>query len=631
MFTDMVGFTASAQADEAGALQLLREQEEIVRPLFASSRGREIKSTGDGFLVEFDSALRAVQCAIAIHQHLRMRNSQAGVRPIVVRVSVHLGDVEERGGDIFGDAVNVASRMLPVAPPGGVCVSRAVFDLVRNKVADDFEPVPPVKLKGVHVPIQLYRLSTPSGNASVPAREPLGTRLAVLPLVNISPDPADEYLADGLTEELTSTLSRITELRVIARTSVGQYKSSVKSIAQIAAELDVGTVLEGSVRKAGNRLRIALQLIDARTQEHLWSDTYDRELTDVLAIQTDVAERTATALRLDLLASARETLARRPTLNLTAYTFYLRGIHSARQSTDKDHLAAIQYLEQAVEADPQFSPAHSYLANEYLGLSGETIAPGEALPRAKELVALALALDPESSEAHSAAGNLAMQFDQDWPTAETEFKKAISLNPSNAESHYWYAILLMVLRRFDESKVELNKAVELEPLWHLLKRWLAEVDLRAGDLASAITLLEGERDANPSDPGAHIRLGLLYATAGRLEDARKEVGNSPLPTQLYDALDWAELWFYLGRPEEARHLVANLEAESKLRYIPGVVIAGLYARLGETSKSLHRLERGYQQWDRGLWLEYPSHMFDPVRSEQRFRAMLARLNVPPEE
>jgi adenylate cyclase len=628
MFTDMVGFTTSAQDDEAQALLLLREQEQILRPLFAVNRGREIKSTGDGFLVEFDSALRAVQCAIAVLQRLRMRNAQAGVRPIEVRISVHLGDVEERGGDIFGDAVNVASRMVPIAPPGGVCISRAVYDLVRNKLADSFEPVHSVKLKGVHVPVQLFRLVAPREIVQVPAHEPVGTRLAVLPLVNISPDPADEYLADGLTEELIGTLSRIAELRVIARTSVGQYKSTSKPIAQIAAELDVGTVLEGSVRKAGHRLRIALQLVDARTQERLWGDTFDRELTDVLAIQTEVAERTAAALRLDLLATAREALARRPTLNVTAYTFYLRGIHSARKSTDQGHREAIQYLEQAVESDPQFSPAHSYLANEYLGLSGESLAPSEALPRAKELVDVALALDPESSEAHTAWGNLAMQLDQDWRAAETAFKKAIVLNPSNAEAHYWYAILLIALRRFGEAKVELRKAVELEPLWRHLKRWLAEADLRAGDISSATALLEEEREASPNDLGARVRLGLLYAMAGRLEEARKEMGEIPRPTRPFDALDWADLCFYLGRPDEVRRLVADLESEAKLHYIPTVVIAALYARLGETMKCLEQLERGYQRWDRGLWLDCQSHLFDPVRKQQRFQVMLTRLKVP---
>ena len=628
MFTDMVGYTASAQTDEAGTLQRLREQETIVRPLLAAHQGREVKSTGDGFLVEFGSALRAVQCAVAIHERLRARNSQPGALPIRLRISVHVGDVEERAGDIFGDAVNVASRMLPEALPGGVCISGAVYDLVQNKVPVRFERLPPTMLKDVRFPIPLYRVESTAEGVSAPARSAPGSRLAVLPLVNISPDAKDEYIADGLTEELTATLSKIEGLRVIARTSVGQYKSSPKSVAQIATELDVASVLEGSVRKAGNHLRITLQLIDARTQEHLWADTYDRELDDVFAVQAEVAERTASVLELDLLASAKRMLARRPTSNVAAHTYYLRGVHAARQSTAEGHRTAIQFLEEAVTADPMFSLAHSYLANEYLFLSGETLAPNEVLPRVKELVALALALDPDSSDAHTARGNLAMQLDQDWTTAEAEFKHAVALNPSNAEAHFWYAILLMVLRRFGAARDQMQHAIELEPVWWLPKRWLAQIDLRAGDLPSALVLAETDRDANPNDPTVHINLALLYAAAGRRDDARREAEQSTRPVTPYGSLDWAFLWSWLGRPEEAKSLEAEWSSSSSGLYVPELLFGALYAMLGEVSRSMGCLEQAYDHLDRGLWLEYPEHFFDSVRREPRFRALLERLKVP---
>jgi len=387
MFTDMVGFTTSTQTNEADTLELLREQEELVRPLFNVHQGREIKSTGDGFLVEFDSALRAVQCAIDIQQHLHERNSQPGVTPIKLRIGIHLGDVEERGSDIFGDAVNIASRIEPLAVPGGLCISGQVFDQVRNKIPNRLERLEPKVLKNVRFPMDVYRVVLPWAGGEAEAMGPVPPRLAVLPLVNISPDPKDEYFADGLTEELISVLSAIRGLRVIARTSVSQYKGSGKPIAQIGSELGVSSVLEGSVRKADHQLRISLQLIDVRTQEHRWAMTYDRKLENVFAIQADVAERTAGALKIELLKSEREAIQERPTSSLEAYESYLRGIRAFQQSTgsgsEEFDTQAVRYFEEAIQKDPQFSGAYSYLANHLIGVMGTTRPGKDVFPRAR--------------------------------------------------------------------------------------------------------------------------------------------------------------------------------------------------------------------------------------------------------
>ncbi|HYB77722.1 MAG TPA: adenylate/guanylate cyclase domain-containing protein, partial [Thermoplasmata archaeon] len=296
MYTDVVGFTASAQANEADALARLREQEGIVRPLFKPYKGREIKSTGDGFLIEFESALGALECAVEIQRRMRERNSRKPGLPLELRIGIHVGDVEESGGDIFGDAVNVASRIVPLADPGGICLSGQVFDHVQNKVALQLDKLSAPALKGVRGRMDVYRVVLPGafeerseGGSALP-------RIAVLPLANISPDPKDEYFAEGLTEELITVLSQLKGLRVISRTSVNQYRGTSKTVAQIGTELGADSVLEGSVRKAGDQLRIAVQLIDPRTDEHRWTQTYDRKLENVFAIQAGVAERTATAL-----------------------------------------------------------------------------------------------------------------------------------------------------------------------------------------------------------------------------------------------------------------------------------------------------------------------------------------------
>jgi len=628
MFTDMVGFSAAMQADEAGTLTLLKEQEELVRPLFAAEHGREVKSTGDGFLVEFDSALHAVQCAIDIHRRLHERNSQEGVKPIKLRIGVHLGDIEERGNDIFGDAVNIAARIEPLARAGGICISDPVFTQVRNKVPNKFEKLLPKKLKNIRYPMELYRVALPWEAAEAPTGEIPRSRLAVLPLTNISPDPTDEYFADGLTEELISALSKIRELRVIARTSVNQYKASSKPVSQIGAELDVASVLEGSVRKSGNRLRITLQMVDTATQEPIWATTYDRELDDVFAIQTEIAEKTAGALRLQLLDPDRESIRKKSTSNLVAYNLYLKGIHAARTATYEGYSGSIKFLDEAIREDPEFSPAYSYLANIYMLLMGETLAPHDTFPRAKVLVSKALQLDPNSSEAHTARGNLALQHEQDWETSEREFKWAISINPSNANAHFWYAMLLLAVQRFDEAAGELRTTIELDPLWELPKIWMMVAHFAAGDFEAAIAAAEEERDRNPNEPGPHIDLGMMYARSGRVEEAQTEAELSAGEVSEYDRLNRAVLWARLGRPEEARSLVAEGEEAARTRYVNPSRMAALFSALGEKEKALEWLERDYREGTRGLWFDYQLMAFDPLRSDPSFHAMLTRLKLP---
>jgi len=632
MFTDMVGFTTSTQTNEADTLELLREQEELVRPLFNVHQGREIKSTGDGFLVEFDSALRAVQCAIDIQQHLHERNSQPGVTPIKLRIGIHLGDVEERGSDIFGDAVNIASRIEPLAVPGGLCISGQVFDQVRNKIPNRLERLEPKVLKNVRFPMDVYRVVLPWAGGEAEAMGPVPPRLAVLPLVNISPDPKDEYFADGLTEELISVLSAIRGLRVIARTSVSQYKGSGKPIAQIGSELGVSSVLEGSVRKADHQLRISLQLIDVRTQEHRWAMTYDRKLENVFAIQADVAERTAGALKIELLKSEREAIQERPTSSLEAYESYLRGIRAFQQSTgsgsEEFDTQAVRYFEEAIQKDPQFSGAYSYLANHLIGVMGTTRPGKDVFPRARELVVKALELNPNSSDAHTAQGNLAMQMDLDWARAESEFQQAIELNPSASTAHFWYGFLLGVLQRFGEAKEQYVMAIELDPLWLMPRLNLAATEDSLGDLDSAIALVEKLEGRSPRSPAVRATLAALYARVGRTDDAIQAVEPLKGASDLFSRAIRSGVLAILGRREESRALMADLESEQFREYAPLTMRAAFYVLWGENEKALDLLEQDFREGDKLLWNSYQLEFLDPLRDDPRFVAMLRAMKLP---
>jgi adenylate cyclase len=628
MFTDMVGFTTAAQSDEAKALETLREQEELVRPVLATHHGRSVKSTGDGLLAEFDSALHAVQCAIAIHEAIRERNANPGVAPFYLRVGVHLGDVEERGGDIFGDAVNIAARIEPLALPGGICVSGPVFDQVRNKLATRFEKLPPTDLKHVRVPVDLYRVALPwdpTESAASPAQR---SRLAVLPLSNISPDPHDEYIADGLTEELITVLSKLSGVRVIARTSVNQYKSTTKPVSQIGTELGVGSVLEGSVRKAGNRVRITLQLIDVGTQEHLWANTYDRELDDVFAIQTDIAERTAHGLRVELVGPQRSATTPAPSVNVAAYDAYLKGLHAASSVGLDSVERAVPFFEEAIRLDPEMAAAYAGLANTYVKLSGDTLAPSVAFPRAKELLAKALELDPNASDAHTAAGNLALQREQAWDVAESEFRIAIRLNPSDAEAHRWYSLLLRTLGRPDEAFREARYALDLDPLSLFSQVLVIQACWALGDFEGATVEIRKVMEAHPELLALRCYLASAHLVLGRRAEALRELDSIPEPTDPESRVNLALVSALAGRPDRARALRNQLEAESRERYVSPMSLAVCYAVLGDRDRMFEILEREQESGERSFWFIYSGNLFDPIRDDPRFLSLLERAGLP---
>jgi adenylate cyclase len=628
MFTDMVGYTASTQTDEAAALRLLHEEEDLVRPLLSAHHGREVKSTGDGFLVTFDNSLAAVECAIAIQQTLSIRNAQKDVLPIRLRIGVHFGDVEERGGDIFGDAVNLAARIQAYATPHGICLSGPVYGEVRDKIPHAIEPLGSRSLKNVRFPVEVYRVVLPWDRPAALEDDEPRTRIAVLPLDNISPDAKDAYIAEGLTEELISRLSKLHELRVIARTSVGQYRSTEKSVAQIGAELSVAWLLEGSVRKAGDRLRITLQLIDVASQEHVWSESYDRQLDDVFALESEIAETMAGVLQVTLLDPERESIRKRPTTNVPAYELYLKGIHAARQTTSEALDEAVRFFTEATRLDPSFSLAYSALANLLILRAGDSLPPREAFSAAKGWVTKALELDPNSADAHAASGNLALQYDHDWSAAEKEFRRAISLNPSNSTAHFWYGILLMVVKKFEAASGELRAAAALDPLWDLPKLWMGEVFELSGDSAAAIALAEERRDQRPEDAAAHIRLGWLLFWAGRTQEARQEARLAAGAVTAFDRAERARLWAMLGKPDEARGLLAEWEATPRTKYINPAWVAAVYVAVGEPERALAWLEHDREQGSMALCIEYQSRAFDPIRHDPRFRSMVAGLRLP---
>jgi adenylate cyclase len=635
VFTDLAGYTSLTQVDEAGALALLDRQERLVGPLLVEHRGRQVKSMGDGLLLEFPNARDAVEWSVTLQRRIHEQDNREGGRPLRMRVGIHLGDVQRRGPDILGDSVNIASRVEPLAEPGGVCLSSTVYEQVRNKVTIPLEKLGPRRLKGVHDLVDIYRVVFPwSGPASALAG-PLLPRIAVLPLANISPDPNDEYFADGLTEELITVLSQIKGLRVISRTSTSQYKGTAKSITQIGAELGAESVLEGSVRKAGNQLRIAIQLIDARTDEHRWAQIYERKLDDVFAIQADVAERTAGALKVELLKSERAFVEEKPTSSIVAYELYLRGIRASRRcetpENEADDREAVRLFTEAIREDPRFSAAYSNLANHLILVMGWTRPAREVVPRARELAAKALELNPHSSDAHTALGNLAMQADLDWTRAEAEFQQAIVLNPSSSTARLWYGGLLLALLRVGEARKQLLTATQLDPLWLAPWQGLAWTYFLQGDLDTATDIYEQLwKDFHENKQVRWIRYfrALFYSVGKRTEDARRLIEPLATSPDLYSRMDRAELLAVLGEPDELRTIVREFEDGRYPVVRTEGALAMDYALLSEKDRALAIVERDYREGDKSFLWWYQDPLLDSIREDPRFVAVLRAMSLP---
>jgi adenylate cyclase len=629
MFTDMVGFTAAAQTNEAAALTLRHEQEKLIRPLLTAHKGREVKSTGDGFLIEFNSALHATECAVDIQHSVYERNSRADVPPLELRIGVHLGDVEQRGRDIFGDAVNVASRIAPCAVPGGVCISGPVFEQVRNKIPNRLEKLDPRKLKNVKFPLDLYSVALPWTSPQGPAESPGATRLAVLPFANISPDPHDEYFADGLTEELITVLSQLSELRVIARTSVSQYKSTSKSIAQIGAELGVSSVLEGSVRKAGSQLRITVQLIDVDTQAHSWAKTYDRELDNVFAVQAEIAKLVAKHLKVDVAAADQARLEARTAVRPDSYIAYLKGRTLLHSDLPDSREAAKAQFELAISLDPTHAAAHSGLADvlQLTGWWGSGVSRRKWAETARLLTARAIELDPSIAEAHTSLALIRWE-NFEWNAAEEEFKLALSLNPSYSLAHIWYAAFLEDEARPDEALRELALAERIDPLSPSNLFRVGELLIWIGRPDEALAKIQKLGQLEPSSRAYHFLLSRYHLARSEPDLSLKDLLRAEELEPDVRGKAAYRAWYYAlsGKKAELKDLLRREEALPESLPVTWV-FAAMYAELGDLDDCFRCLEKARKNHMIYLAAFRLSPRLAHVSRDPRFRMLLKRMNL----
>lgn len=635
MFTDMVGFTALAQRKEALALELLEEQRILIRSLLAKHKGREVDSIGDGFLMEFGSSLDAVNCAVEIQSALKHKNAQRSEdKRIWIRIGIHLGDIIHSGTKVAGDAVNVASRIEPLAPPGGICITGPVYASVVNKVDYVFKSLGIPELKNVVMPIEVFRVAGFGQSVMRPRQANTlmpPDRVAVLPFTNISLNSADEYFADGLTEEMISCVSKMQGLRVIARTSVMRYKGTQKPIAEIGRELNVGSVLEGSVRKAGDKIRISVQLVDTLNEEPQWSREYDREIQDVFAVQSDIAGHVAEAVRNHLLGGATERDERRTTNSSEAYTNYLYGRQLWNRRTEQSLKKSIGFFENALKTDKNYAQAYTGLADSYATLALlEFMSPHEAYPKAKEAVERALALDPQLAEAHTSLGLIKFQYDWDWKGAEQEFWEALRLNSNYALAHHFFADYLKAMGRFEEALREIKKAEELDPLSLAICTGVGHVLYLSKKYDEAI---EQYKKAVELDPGfivTHVWFGRPYLEKGMFREAISEL-QAAVKLSRESTLSLAMLghgFAAAGRHEEANLILETLQERSKDKYVSSYWMAVVYNGFKDREQTIAWLRKAFAE--RSSWLVWSNvePRFDWLRNDPDFVALMDAMKFP---
>ena len=576
MSSDVVGYSKLMGDDEAATVQTLELYKSVMSALIEQHRGRVIDSPGDNMLSEFASVVDAVQCAVAIQKELNSRNAELPEnRKMRFRIGINLGDVIQEEDRIYGDGVNIAARLEAIADPGGICVSKTAFDHIETKLPLGYEFLGEQEVKNIAKPVGAYRvLMEPRvtvadvkekketipfwrRKASItvaiavlvtiivltvwqfylrpPPIEPASVEkmtlplpdkpsIAVLPFVNMSGDPEQDYFSDGLTEEIITALSNVPKLFVIARNSVFTYKGKSVKVKQVAEELGVKYVLEGSIRKAGDKIRITAQLIDAISGHHLWADRYDRNLKEIFDVQDELTKSIITAMQVKLTEGEQARVAAKGTNNLEAYLKYLQAMVYMRQFNIESNALAKQLAQEAIALDPEYDMAYITLSSTYqmdvwLGTSKS---PKQSIAKSLELVKKAIELDPTNADAYGHLGfTYSMMGEPEKAVANAE--KAVALNPNSAYNHMRLGHTLRFAGRNEEAIPEYLKAIRLNPIPPT--NYLFGLGIAycwTGQYEEAIKWCEKAVRQDPDSFLTRLMLTMVYSESGRMEDARSE-------------------------------------------------------------------------------------------------------------
>lgn len=634
MFTDMVGYTSLMGDDEHKAFELLNKNRQLQKPLIEQYYGQLIKELGDGILATFNTVTEAVACACSIMKAVE------SIDGLQVRIGIHQAEVIFENNDVFGDGVNIASRLQSIAPVGGICISETVRSNIANKKEIKTLFVKEEILKHVKEPMRIYEIVIDAArsqpfirSANNQVREIMPQKsIAVLPFINMSSDPDQEYFSDGMAEEILNSLSHLKNLKVAGRTSSFQFKGKNIDLREVGEKLGVSTILEGSVRRQGNKLRITAQLINVEDGFHLWSEKYDRNMDDIFAIQDEIALAITEKLEVILLEKEKAIITKIYTDNTEAYEFYLRG----RFYLNKRFLfQSLEQFRKAIQIDPHFAKAHAGLADAYVILGFYNYLPAkEVMLKAREAADAAINLDNSLCEPYCSLGMYYASYEWNWREAKNNFLKSIKLNPLYVQSHVWFGhyYLCWIEGKVEEGERQLNIAIELEPYNAMSYINKFGVLLTAGKIEEAFITAKQGYDMDPDSVIGNRIMGLAYCYKRQYAEAASylEFASKLSNYAAFNQVDLINLYTSMGLEQKAKTVMEDLK--ERLRqgtYVSSCIMSFAEGFLGNIDEALQWLERSFDEHDAYLCiLKYYPFVPVKLRQDTRFNYFVARMNFP---
>jgi adenylate cyclase len=635
MFTDIVGYTSLMGADEEKAFDLLNRNRQIQKPLISQYNGTWIKELGDGVLASFSTASDAVTCAISIQQKCLQ------VPDLSLRIGIHLGEVVFEDGDVFGDGVNIASRLQAIAPIGGIWISEAVHKNVFNKRDIDSTFVKEELLKHVAEPIRIYEVDVTkeikqsfvnnnriSSSYKIPPKS-----IAVLPFINMSNDPEQDYFSEGMAEEILNSLAHLQDLKVAGRTSSFQFKGKNLDLIEIGRKLHVSNVLEGSVRKQGNILRVTAQLIKVEDGFHLWSERYDRNMDDIFAIQDEIAFAITEKLKITLLENDREKITKTYTGNTDAYDLYLKGrFYISRRGPSI--LTGIKCFKEAIELDSDFALAYAGYADALsLTASYALVHPKTVIPKVKEIAEKAIALDPEQSEPYCSLGFYYTFFERNWKEAKKNFLTSIKLNPFHTQTHYWYGLdyLCWVEGDFKEGEKHGLKAIQLEPLSAICYASYSFILHCAGKYNEALEMSKTGIELDGNSFFCHLSEASAYMGLKEFQKAIVSYKNTIRLSNNHQFPANAIIWAYCkaGEFEKANSLFDQLKERFETEYVSSTLMGLSSAYMNDLDGAFKHFEKAYNDFESLIVsLKYENWVPETLVSDERYQSLLEKIGYP---
>jgi TolB-like protein/class 3 adenylate cyclase len=631
-FSDLVGWSSLTAEDEDKAIALVRRFQAAVRAVVPPEQGRIVKFIGDAALVESPSAEAAVRAAAELRGLMRKGET--------IRTGVHLGDVAVApDGDLYGDGVNTAQRIQAMAQPGQIVVSGDVWRQLRNRPSYRFEPLGEHSLKGVEA-LDLYLVleaaAAPvtaaadgvSKSAATDSHVATERSIAVLPFMNLSSDPENEYFSDGITEEILNALVKVSDLKVASRTSAFAFKGHQGDVREIAEKLGVATVLEGSVRKAGSRVRITGQLIGAQDGYHMWSETYDRQLEDIFAIQDDIAQSIVTALKATLAVDEGEKLVTAATDDLEAYTLYLKGRFEYNKFSEASLRRSLELYGEALVRSPDYARAWAGIADSWMNLADDWVAPEKAYDAGMKAAARALDLDPDLAEANTALGKVYAWYSWEFTRAELALRRAVASNPNYTDAHWALGSLLPAVGRLEEGLKEMRTAQKLDPLSPEFSYWIARFLLYQRRPAEALQESLRSLELNPDYARAHLTLGLARSMAEGPEAGLESFGRS---AQVSWSPSFRAFLAYglaaADQKEEARRVLEEIASEGGASYLRAEFLAAAHGMLGDRDEAFRQLDRAFEEHSAGMIYLHLDPLYDSLRDDPRLGALVEKIGL----